>query len=387
MCRLSEAELNCVRTNIRVMPELRQLEIGMSTNRYLPAMGTAGFERLAVRGYSRVPAPPPKITDRISFDIYGRFVVCKLNYYSRPASVLSYQDVHLLIELKVGVYAGFPTKVQLHHPLADIPQHLALLEKFGGAPDRVRHILYGRMQEPYAIAAGIAEVDDGVVQTAGVPDHRDGAIPECVHLVQTARFHPGRHQDKIGARVNLVAERLIITDIRIVVAPREIADRLEMAFDGWQAASQDEEVHPAAYIIKGVFDSLRDQVRAFIAYQPPDKGNERLPVIQAEPAAKCFLVFLFAFLDGGGVEMVLEIGIGGRVPDDRIDTVEDTAALALFVFQQRFQPLGVDPHFLQIGRADGRHLPGTANPAGQGIEGAFPFQQAPLPHVPLGEVD
>src|SRR5882762_9758701 len=72
MCRLRDAELNCVSTNIRVIPELRQLEMGISTNRYFPAMGTAGFERLAVRGYNLVPAPPPNITDKISFDIYGQ---------------------------------------------------------------------------------------------------------------------------------------------------------------------------------------------------------------------------------------------------------------------------------------------------------------------------
>jgi len=47
--------------------------MGMSTSRYLPAIGTAGLERLAVRGYNLVPAPPPNITDRISFDIYKRF--------------------------------------------------------------------------------------------------------------------------------------------------------------------------------------------------------------------------------------------------------------------------------------------------------------------------
>jgi hypothetical protein len=36
--------------------------MGISTNRYFPAIGTAGFEREAVRGYKRLPAPPPKIT-------------------------------------------------------------------------------------------------------------------------------------------------------------------------------------------------------------------------------------------------------------------------------------------------------------------------------------
>src|SRR6185503_3202029 len=39
-----------------------QLEIATSTRRYFPPSGTAGLERCWVRGKSRVPAPPPRIT-------------------------------------------------------------------------------------------------------------------------------------------------------------------------------------------------------------------------------------------------------------------------------------------------------------------------------------
>ena len=46
MCRLSDAELNCVSTKIRRMSACRQLLIGMSISRYLPPIGTAGFERM-----------------------------------------------------------------------------------------------------------------------------------------------------------------------------------------------------------------------------------------------------------------------------------------------------------------------------------------------------
>ena len=69
ICRLSEAELNCVRTNILPIPLFKQLEIGISTNRYFPAIGTAGLLRAAVRGYNLDPAPPPRITDKISFEL------------------------------------------------------------------------------------------------------------------------------------------------------------------------------------------------------------------------------------------------------------------------------------------------------------------------------
>jgi hypothetical protein len=45
------------------MFELMQLEIGISTNLYLPAIGTAGLLLAAVRGYNLLPAPPPRITE------------------------------------------------------------------------------------------------------------------------------------------------------------------------------------------------------------------------------------------------------------------------------------------------------------------------------------
>src|SRR6202051_4080418 len=61
MCRCSDVLLNCVRIYTRRSSELRQLLIGISTNRYLPPSGTAGLARSLVRGNSRVPAPPPMI--------------------------------------------------------------------------------------------------------------------------------------------------------------------------------------------------------------------------------------------------------------------------------------------------------------------------------------
>jgi hypothetical protein len=51
------------------MFELMQLEMGISTNLYLPAMGTAGLLLLAVSGYNLEPAPPPRITASTDFDM------------------------------------------------------------------------------------------------------------------------------------------------------------------------------------------------------------------------------------------------------------------------------------------------------------------------------
>jgi hypothetical protein len=50
ICAFKEAELNCVNTYILLMSELMQLEMGMSTNLYLPAIGTAGLDLSFVKG-------------------------------------------------------------------------------------------------------------------------------------------------------------------------------------------------------------------------------------------------------------------------------------------------------------------------------------------------
>src|SRR5581483_154704 len=61
---MSDVLLNCVNTYMWRSPELMQLLIGMSTMRYLPPSGTAGFERSLVSGNRRVPAPPPMMIAR-----------------------------------------------------------------------------------------------------------------------------------------------------------------------------------------------------------------------------------------------------------------------------------------------------------------------------------
>jgi hypothetical protein len=74
MCLFSEAELNCVSTNMRLILLLMQLLMGISTKRYLPAMGTAGLLRVAVKGYNLLPAPPPKITATVDLLIIIVFI-------------------------------------------------------------------------------------------------------------------------------------------------------------------------------------------------------------------------------------------------------------------------------------------------------------------------
>ena len=66
-----------------------QLEIGMSISRYFPASGTAGLDRILVKGDRRVPRPPPNTIDTTFRSIK-----------SDPSKIESTVDARIL--------AGFP---------------------------------------------------------------------------------------------------------------------------------------------------------------------------------------------------------------------------------------------------------------------------------------
>src|SRR5436190_7145145 len=84
---------------MRLRLELMQLEIGISTRRYLPASGTAGLERSLVSGNSRDPAPPPMITAR-TFTVLGADRFCPI----RPTHF--YPLSHASASLAMGGFHG-----------------------------------------------------------------------------------------------------------------------------------------------------------------------------------------------------------------------------------------------------------------------------------------
>jgi hypothetical protein len=75
--------------------------MGISTSRYLPAMGTAGLERLAVNGYNLDPAPPPKMMLSISLDID-----IAMNVYDLDCEKLRNNFVCIADEIKNNLRSG-----------------------------------------------------------------------------------------------------------------------------------------------------------------------------------------------------------------------------------------------------------------------------------------
>src|SRR5688572_18388225 len=62
---------------MRRISACRQLLIGTSMSLYLPPIGTAGFERVAVNGNNRLPWPPPRMMASVSLVIGAIKASCK----------------------------------------------------------------------------------------------------------------------------------------------------------------------------------------------------------------------------------------------------------------------------------------------------------------------
>ena len=81
-----------------------QLLIGISTNLYLPAIGTAGFDLLAVNGDNLDPAPPPNITETVSLAYiairsgFNYFTRIGIHFYKMIQQIPNYDRCSLLFE-------------------------------------------------------------------------------------------------------------------------------------------------------------------------------------------------------------------------------------------------------------------------------------------------
>ena len=112
MCLLSDAELYCVSTNMRLILLFMQLEIGISTNLYFPAIGTAGLLLVAVSGYSLEPAPPPKITATTCLLVMVLFILNRI------------------VKINILLCTCYPAVVNLHHLFSYCFHLFFVLKKF-----------------------------------------------------------------------------------------------------------------------------------------------------------------------------------------------------------------------------------------------------------------
>lgn len=95
---------------MRLISELIQFDIGISTSLYLPAIGTAGLDRCSVNGWSLEPWPPPKMIAKTFLLIM--FVSLRI-YEFRYFNYYIFKKKKYIVNLQLNFYISIPFLLRL----------------------------------------------------------------------------------------------------------------------------------------------------------------------------------------------------------------------------------------------------------------------------------
>ena len=180
----------------------------------------------------------------------------------------------------------------------------------------------GMLEDEARAGAGVEVfVRDGVGQAAGSMDHRRGAIAQGDHLALAARFEPAGHEEQVGAGVDPAGHHPIeslIQDDPAGAPPGEGPEgrrqcRIATALDDQPGAGRQE-----------LRRSLGQEIETLLRIEPANHPQDG-PVVARIEANPLEQVGPTDQLAGRIQERVgrREIGISRRVPDRRVDPVED----------------------------------------------------------------
>ena len=206
----------------------------------------------------------------------------------------------------------------------------------------MQHVMGIDIGEGEAVAlAGVAVVGmDGVLQTAGLADDRQGAVAQGDQLRQAAGLECGGHQEQIGSSVDLMGQLVVHAEaggelMRIAVGCLgEDAGQLRIA-----GAQQ----HDLCAGLHQLGQNCCDQIQALLAGQTADHADHRnvAVLLQAQLALQHDLI----------LGLVLEVGREVVDPDVLVvagsviivvNTVQDADQVVLAGAEQAVQALAVE---------------------------------------------
>ena len=178
-----------------------------------------------------------------------------------------------------------------------------------------------------AIAIAIAGVVDGVAQAAGLTHNGDGAITAGYHLSQAAGFGAGRHQEDIGTGINALSQLSVKANVHTNAAGVAGAQLVEEVLILGLAGAEDDQLD--ALLQQTLGDGL-NQVNALVANQTGDHGHDRAAVLmQAELVLQGSFAGGLAILEGVGIVVLDDVGVGGGVKDIHVDAVQVAGKLPI----------------------------------------------------------
>src|SRR5581483_8401133 len=135
---------------------------------------------------------------------------------------------------------------------------------------------------------------DGIFETAGCANYRDGSVAHAVDLSEAARFIVGRHQEYVGACLDHVREAIVVSDLDAEAVREPFVQSSEHGFVMDVAGSEHKQYHLFSEKLRQrsfhqIKTFLRGKARDYSNYRPIGFLFRNAVLIQ-----QCKLAFLFA---------------------------------------------------------------------------------------------
>ncbi len=237
------------------------------------------------------------------------------------------------------------------------------------------------------VPSGSGRVDHRVGKPARPAHDRHRSVAQGVHLRQTARFEPRRHQEQVAPRVDPMRQRLvepIHEDQALGVTRRRGRQR-----DPPARLACRQEHHPQPVAQQAVQQRQQD-LRPFLLHQPSDEAGHRpVAVRQAEFGRERGATRLFP-LGMGRVEPDRQVRIPRRIPRLQIGAIEDAGEIAAASAQHAVETaaqLLVGDDLARVGGADGVDEVGLDDAGLQDVEPAVELQRTGIDRVDGRQTD
>ncbi len=231
-----------------------------------------------------------------------------------------------MVAEKLDVLADLPSprKIFEHRVLDQPPPTLRAIEPIergierphhGGTVVVIEHASGPRPRGRIVMAYRIRE-------TAGAPNHRDGPVPQAVHLIQSAGFVLRRHEKHIAARLDQMRQRLVMAVMKCHAARITPGQRFEERRVTLIAAAEHHQGDVAR--TENLGKRVEQQIDSLLGRQAGHHADQRHRDRRAQPTGAEQLLLV----EGLAVQFLdrivrRQVRIVPRVPFLIIDAVED----------------------------------------------------------------
>ena len=168
----------------------------------------------------------------------------------------------------------------------------------------------------------VVGIDDGIGQSADRSHDRHRAVDQAIHLIEATWLELTRHQEDIAARFDLMRQFFVVADRRGDLVGMSDCQLFQHPFVVRIATAQK---HQLDVLVEQYVGALADQREALLPRHARHAAEQRNigQHGEAEPLLQRGLARRLACLHGVRRVLLREVRVSGRVPDFRIDSVQD----------------------------------------------------------------